>query len=309
MSSSRFITNPADITQASLSAILDREVQSVDVEHTGETSAGAYAHCVADGERLFIKWTRPDRYSPRKVQSNQREVWFYDTMASLDAHACKCLAAHANDDGASTIVLEDLSETHVPWSKAPPDWAQQCVDALASMHARFWNAPELAVLAPNPEPVDAWRGRMHQRVDGMAQELALRESAELHQLVDLDLWDTFFVRATQDPRTIQHGDAHSRNFLYGEDGAVLIDWELVGMGVPVMDLMHLVVFDCQDQMDALTERYRARTPYDNDLFEFDWRAALLLAPLLASAFWQNGLRGEVLERRFELAMNALRRVS
>lgn len=251
-----------------------------------------------------MKWTRPDRYSPRKAHCNQREVWFYDAMASLDAHACRCLAAEADDEGASTIILEDLSATHVPWSEAPADWAEQCVDALASLHSRFWNDPQLAALAPNPEPLDAWRARMHKRTDGMAQELGLRDTTGLHEFVDLDLWDTFFVRAEQDPATIQHGDAHSRNFMFGENGAVLIDWELVGMGVPVMDLMHLVVFDCQDRMDMLAEGYVAQTPYDKDLFEADWHAALLLSPLLASAFWQNGLRGDELQRRYELAMVA-----
>jgi len=35
--------------------------------------------------------------------------------------------------------------------------------------------------------------------------------------------------------------------------------------------------------------------------------ALLLAPLLASAFWQNGLRGDRLKERFDFAMAAKRK--
>jgi len=308
MSSDYFITGPADITAASLSELLDGEVRSVMVTRTGETSSGAYAHVVADGERLFIKWTRPDRYTPRKAEANNREIWFYETLGSLDVHACRCLAGRADDKGASTIILEDLSQTHVPFSAAPPGWEGQCVDALASLHAGFWNDPRLDVLRPQPEPLDAWRERMHKRVEGMAQELALPDTSELHELVDLGIWDEFFVRLERAPKTIQHGDSHSRNYLFGKEGAVLIDWELVGMGVPVIDLMHLLVFDCQPRMNELIERYRQQTPYEKDMFDADWRWALLLAPLLASAFWQNGLRGEVLARRFELAMAAMRHV-
>lgn len=302
-----FVTHVQDLTPGRLSNLLDINVRQVHVERTGETTSGGYAHCLVNDEKRFIKWTRQEAYTLRKAWSNKREVWFYRNLGAFDVHACRCLAAYANDEGASTIILEDISATHSPWTPALPNWEAQCVDALAALHSSFWNDPRLDSLLPEAEALEAWRSRMHQRVEGMAQELALADSSELHELVDLPLWAKWFERAERQPLTIQHGDAHARNFLYTDDEAVLIDWELLGAGIPVMDLMHLLVFDGFAKMDALVPRYLSRTPYEPSEFDSDWHMALLLAPLLASAFWQNGLRGNKLKERFDLAMAAKRR--
>ncbi|MBD3647364.1 MAG: phosphotransferase [Pseudomonadales bacterium] len=305
--SDHFITGTEDLTPDRLSSLLDIDVRQLRVERTGETTSGGHAHCQINNDKRFIKWTRPEAYTPRKARANQREVWFYRNLGTFDMHACRCIAAYANDEGASTIILEDISATHTPWTPALPDWEPKCVDALAALHSRFWNDPRLDALLPETEALDAWRARMHHRVEGMARELALADSSELHELVDLPIWAKWFERAETQPLTIQHGDAHSRNFLFTDNEAVLIDWELLGAGVPVMDLMHLLVFDAFAKIDELVPRYLSQTPYETSEFESDWHMALLLAPLLASAFWQNGLRAHRLKERFDFAMAAKHR--
>jgi aminoglycoside phosphotransferase (APT) family kinase protein len=306
-----FIAESEDITSEKLSRLLEQPIKTVQILKTGQTNMGAFAHLIADDRKLFVKWTRPDGYSSRKAQFNQREVWFSKLQKELDIPTVKCFAALANDEGASTIILDDLSSTHAQWEPGLPAWEQQCVDALAALHSGFWNDRRLEPLRRNvdPEPVEEWQTRMRHRVDGMLAELGSSDKSELHELINQPLWEDYFDRARKQPLTILHGDPHPRNFLYSAREAVLIDWELVGVGVPVVeDLMHLIVFSCMSKHQELIERYQTRTPYGKDQFEYDWRTALCLSPLLASAFWANGMRGERLKDAYESSLQAKRLV-
>lgn len=306
-----FITKSEDITADKLSRLLEQPIKIVQILKTGQTNMGAFAHLIADNRMLFIKWTRPDSYSSRKAQFNRRAVWFSKLQEGLDIPAVKYFAALANDEGASTIILEDLSSTHTQWTPNLPAWEQHCVDNLSALHSGFWNDPRLDEIKPNvdPETVGEWRIRMRHRVDGMFSELGLSDKVEMHDLINQPLWEDYFDRVRKQPLTILHGDPHPRNFLYSTSEAVLIDWELVRLGVPtVEDLMHLIVFSCLQKHKELIARYQRQTPYEEEQFEYDWRIALCLSPLLATAFWATGMRGKRLTVAYESSLQAKRLV-
>ena len=302
-----FVTDSADISPERLSLLLARKIARVAILRTGETSKRAYAHIAADGDSFFVKWTRPQEYSKRKAHANRREVWFYQTLGDSDLPASRCFAALADDAGASTLILEDLSDIYTPWTTQTRNWEHQCVDALATLHARFWNDPRLEILARDTvESLDDWRSRMHGRVEGMSDDLGGRDISAIQKLIDSPAWQDYFARSQRHPLTIQHSDTHRFNFMYSEQGAVLVDWELVEIGVPTVDLAQFIVFNCLSRRDELVERYRGQTPYDMHQFENDWRMALCLCPLLVSAFWQNGMRGNRLHEAFDASLTAIR---
>ncbi|MEM7019465.1 MAG: aminoglycoside phosphotransferase family protein [Pseudomonadota bacterium] len=306
----QYITNAQEISPAVLSALLDRQISQVELSKTGETLNGAFAHVTADGEMLFIKWTKPKSYSKRKAYFNQREVWFYQTLDTSDIPVPHCFFAHADEAGASTIILEDISHSHSAWAEDTPNWEIQCIDTLASLHSKLWNDPRLELIQQGQPDIniEAWRKNLHPRVQGMADELGVADAAELHALVDHPMWEKYMQRAKRAPQTLLHSDTHRMNFLHSEHGAILIDWELLQSGVPANDLMQFVIFNCPSKQDELIKRYKAQTHYSLDEFNADWKTSVCLSPLYVSAFWQNGVCGERLETLFECSMRATRKV-
>ena len=110
----------------------------------------------------------------------------------------------------------------------------------------------------------------------------------MHDLINQPLWEDYFDRVRKQPLTILHGDPHPRNFLYSTSEAVLIDWELVRLGVPtVEDLMHLIVFSCLQKHKELIARYQRQTPYEEEQFEYDWRIAILLKSIACYSLLGN----------------------
>ena len=131
----------------------------------------------------------------------------------------RCLATV--EDG--TIVLEDLRATHdhPPWPIPPSrQQAETAIDALAHVHARYWEASTLGNTIGQPHTEQS----LTSMVNGVAASLPAfmdafgealtADGREVYEQVfssSLKPW----LRLT-DPRalTVIHGDAHSWNFLF-----------------------------------------------------------------------------------------------
>ncbi len=186
--------------------------------------------------------------------ANAREVDFYHSLAQThDLPVPLCY--HADYDpasGTSIVLLQDLG-THrsVPFIKGcgPAD-ATNVVKALAQIHAKWWNHPDLA------------------RVNGSAilTEFPLRTlwptyaPALRNMLQDIDLPkdflalgkhiaqnDTAIFTAMMDdgPITCLHRDLQIDNVMFGtksaRGAAILLDWQFAGKGRGAYDLAYFLI--------------------------------------------------------------------
>jgi len=183
------------------------------------------------------------------------EVQFYRDVAPIltSPPLVRCLAVLENSDtNRETIVLEDLRATHdhPDWPIPPPvNQSEQAIDALAHLHARYWEAPTLghSIGKLNTE----------ESLTAMVRGIAAHLSWFFDQLGDSltpdvsKLYERVFASSLKpwmrltDPRalTLTHGDAHSWNFLFPRSGrgpAYLFDWQLWHVDVGARDLAFLI---------------------------------------------------------------------
>lgn len=307
----RLVLSPSDLTPEVLSPILGADIRSVEVLRTATTLAGAFAIVRVDGRPRFVKWTRPESRSPAKTDRNRRECRLL-TTADLpsDLPVPRCYAAVATDDGSSTIVLDDLSQSWAPRTPETPHWRERAVDALAVLHAAFVDTGRRVPFAQPAPDVDDVRRRLRGRLDEMTATEAVgsEQLAILTRLVEASDWEGAVTRvADGDHVTLLHGDAHAGNFLFEREGAraMLVDWELVEVGIPTDDLAMLLGFYGPRDLSPLLDRYRKAAGASEDDFESDWRQSVLRLPLVVTAFWQNGARGKQLRDALSRALARL----
>jgi hypothetical protein len=112
---------------------------------------------------LFLKLPRADRPLALTAAMGAREVAFYTRVApAVAVPVPRCLAAAETEGGGWHLLLEDLSATHgqPEWPVPPPVWhCQGAVDALAALHAAWWDHARLEVDLGRPvSPAEAAAG-------------------------------------------------------------------------------------------------------------------------------------------------------
>ncbi len=225
-----------------------------------------------------------------------REGAFYSRIwPDVGARTPACyFAAHQAESGRSVLLLEDLRTARFgdaarSWSQAE---AESIVDALAGLHARWWNSPNLDLLAWLPPYGD---------VGPQLEKLPARRIVFMERfgpMVSRDLDDLTLGlgqqvagrlrRLSARPQTLLHGDLHLDNvaFLNGESGQpVLLDWQCVAKGLGVVDLACFISTGSPEERRAseqsLLERYHAGlaaagvTGYSLETVMHDYRVALL----------------------------------
>lgn len=263
---------------------------------------------------------------------NSSELQFYRLLAPVlgTPPLVRCYAATEHDDDEPGIlVLEDLRATHdhPPWPIPPSrKESEAAVDALARVHAQFWEALALGDTI----------GRSHTRasltamVEGIAAHLpaffdavgeALTSDAR-HVLErvfssSLEPW----LRLT-DPRalTVIHGDAHTWNFLFprsGEGAALLIDWQLWHIDVGARDLAFFMALHWYPNRRAALERpllrhyhdcllERGVENYSFDELWLDYRRCCVRNLTIPILFWSRGMKPEGWWHRLKCALASYR---
>lgn len=100
-------------------------------------------------ERLIVKADIEEfgRGPVANVLFNEPRV-YRDIIPSLGVEAPRVFAAEPGDNGPSYTVMEDLTERDVQFlylgNPLTPDVAARFLESLAKIHARWWNAPEIA---------------------------------------------------------------------------------------------------------------------------------------------------------------------
>ena len=186
--------------------------------------------------------------------ANGREVAFYRSLAqSSGMPVPRCF--HAKFDpktGASVLLLQDLSTYRsVPFTDGcgPAD-AKRLVEALADVHAKWWNSPALTRLNGAAILTELRFSQLWQRYPNSLKSL----------LQDVDL-PPEFVRigdhiATHEaaifaeqpetaPITRLHRDVQSDNIMFAPasagGAAILLDWQLTGKGRGAYDVGYFLI--------------------------------------------------------------------
>jgi len=214
---------------------------------------------LADGRRrrAIIKLCRPDA----PLQPLYRnEVAFYTVVQPvLEIEVPTVLGAEFDEpSGTFALMLEDLREREARFPDVTTpvslDEVRSLLDVLASLHARFWQNPELldrfACIKPHVEG-DLFRFFMAPDSVPMlvraeiAEEQFKREMVEAIGTTEVALYDA--VRRVQHhqaslPFTLCHGDCHIGNtYLLPQGRAGLLDWQLAARGYFMHDISYLII--------------------------------------------------------------------
>ena len=204
--------------------------------------------------RLFLKFSLPEH--PVSTPESGAEVLFYRHVAPRTAGPLvRCFdAVFSAERGRLHVLLEDPSDTHFsePPSQLPPrrDHCFGMVDAIAAVHAAWWERPPWEVLGlrqPDQPVIDARiadvRGRIGRFVDFLGDRLSPERRA-MYRTV-LEGLPRLYRRLLEGRAyTVVHDDLHAGNVLYPRDPRVesvrLIDWQTWHIDLGPKDLAHMM---------------------------------------------------------------------
>ena len=184
----------------------------------------------------------------------KREVRFFNEIASsTPLRVPRCYHSDLSDDGAFVLVLEDLNNEFEVGDQvvgATVSQAEDIIDALAKLHAAWWEHDDLDELTWLPEPnspeylaavpaiysaglpvLEAdWADRLPHGAVPMAQRLEPRFVELIH-------------RMASGPRTFAHSDTRLDNLFFARDGSgdvAFIDFQLSLRQRGAADIAYLI---------------------------------------------------------------------
>ena len=224
-------------------------VSRLEVAYTAGAAAGAPAH-------LFLKLSNHDFPLDAPRDRPPAEIVFYTTVVPEmhDPPVVRCYdTAYSPDTGRSHLLLEDLTGTHrQPSPHLPPTFAEseREVDALAAVHAQWWEHPRLGneigrllgagdvegIARRNASDFERFADALGDRLSPARRRLYVKVIAAFPEP-----WERL---TDAKGLTLTHGDAHFGNFLHPLDArggrTYLIDWQLWHPHIGPRDLAYMM---------------------------------------------------------------------
>lgn len=167
----------------------------------------------------------------RKLSSFINEQTFYQAHASSLKHIAKTplWLATKNTDEAMVMVLQDVDAVGYDqrYYQLNDTRFTQCLHWLARFHAYF------LVYARDPT---LWPRGNYWHLDTRQDEFAMMAEGELKQ--QAQALDKVLVNAQY--QTLIHGDAKVANFCFSDARCLALDFQYVGAGVGVVDVMYFL---------------------------------------------------------------------
>ncbi len=309
---------------------------AVQLEHKTTVSTLAFARVAYSADappglpsNVVVKQSLAAGGSPNVAPA---EIDFYRRLAPAAPASplARCLAAIDGDGKRGPLlVLEDLRATHdhKPWPMPPSEHqAEAAVDALASIHACWWEHAELGRSVGCAHTVES----LNAMVAGVASMLPgfLETVGDAIPTASRRLYERVFSSSLApwirlaDPRalTVTHGDAHPWNFLFpraGSGPAVLLDWQLWHVDVGARDLAFLIALhwypDRRRELELpLLHRYHDRLEparvlgYSFADLLLDYRRSVVRNLTFPVLLWNRGLAPEAWFHRLHCTLAAYR---
>ncbi|HZG43846.1 MAG TPA: hypothetical protein VEY93_12845, partial [Longimicrobium sp.] len=234
-------------------------------------------------------------------------------------------AAYSTETGTAHVLLEDVSETHTQTNAPLPPTLRDCelaIDCLAQLHAHFWEHPQLGTeigkLTSEREfesLAQTLRAHLTGFTDFLGDRLPAERIAIYERVLDgpMHPWRRMLKA---EGLTLSHGDAHWWNFLYPRDDtddngdddathtALIFDWHLWHVDIPLKDLAFMIAFNWYPQRRArleqkLLRRYHAAL-VERGVKNFSWtdcwhdyRQAVIRELFVPVWQWSSGMRPAV----------------
>ena len=230
--------------------------------------------------------------------------------------------------GAFVLLLEDLGryERGDQVAGISVRRAERVIDALAGLHAAWWERPELFELDWLPTSADPaylsavppiyaaglvvlerdWALRVGENAVSLARDVAA-------------VFDDVIRRTARRPNTFVHGDARLDNLFFDGDDPILLDWQLAVRGRGPLDIAYLIgssmnVEDQGPNWERLLHRYHDAlmaggvSAYAWEQCLRDYRESVLyltVGPMsLIGTFGTGNERGNAMAEAFTLRMFA-----
>lgn len=244
--------------------------------------------------------------------NNRREVSLYsDLVAKSDLPVPRCYYGDFDDEtGATIILLQDLGHYRMVEFVTGCDLndARHAVQALAGIHAQFWEDPRIQLLsgADIDFPIDELWSQYPAAVAELLPDFVI--SPQLFAIGDMvvaniiPLLNQIFETA---PITCIHRDCHVDNILFStnedDEPALILDWQSVGKGRGVYDIAYFLITSVptaqrrQMEQDLLREYYTSLRQHGVENYSFeqcwvDYRLAStgkLLGTVIATVLLDN----------------------
>jgi hypothetical protein len=200
---------------------------------------------------LIAKFSPPDAVQARTFAwANGQEVAFYQGMTRPGLPVPEChFAGFDPETGASLIVLQDIpSHNAVAFEQGlAVTEARAVIDALARLHATYWDSPVLksldgAGLVTHLDLAACWDA-YPAAVAGLLGGLSLPPAFRILGDHIVAHRDRIFADLLETgPATCLHRDVQADNILFDDKGqAMLFDWQLMGKGAGAVDLAYLLI--------------------------------------------------------------------
>lgn len=276
--------------------------------------------------RLFLKLSSPGSWAADIPEMGKLEVRFYNAIANraADLPVPFCYdAVYSEEMGKFHLLLEDLSKTHFPLQAPLPPTRAQCeqvVDALARLHAHWWQHPALDRRTGEfADDDDVWDftlglGEAFPRFVDFLGEGLFDDRRRMYERVIASAPDLAKRLTEGKAITLTHGDAHAWNFLYPKDPTVntpcLVDWDCCRPSVGGEDLAFLIGLfwfpERRTRMEQdLVRRYHGRllergvSSYDWDACWHDYRWGVIRNLFRPIGWWLEGMTAELWWPRLE----------
>ncbi|MDH5673173.1 MAG: ecdysteroid 22-kinase family protein [Myxococcales bacterium] len=286
------------------------ELSSEPVGEQGQTGEVAKLTLRYEGERgqapLSLVAKVPPPFEQIRQQMHamglyQREVRFYQDIgdeAGISVPHCY-FAGIDDDSGDFLLLLEDMSACREGdfWLGSLED-TRTAVDALAGMHARWWNSPKLVEFPWLVQHDDAdynvtmlgavIKGTLPVVEQRFAEHFTgyIRDAARKLE----ENWASLTTWQPEWPFTLTHNDYHPKQFFFPTEAGgrfAVFDWQSVASSAPTNDLARILIYGLRP--DALREhraellaRYRRGLSergvnYDAKQLEYDCRKSMLFS--------------------------------
>lgn len=187
----------------------------------------------------------------------KREVYFYNSVSGHADHlpSVRCYqAVYSDEQDRYHVLLDDLTDTHfaLPPMQMPPlgHHCDMIIDALAHLHAHYWNHPQLGELGTfiDEDEIDGFTVAAREQYQGFTDFLADRLPDHRRAIYEMAIngLPALMRRRLLDRRdmTIVFEDVHAGNFLYPRDPAQhtlkMIDWEQWCVNIGTHDLARMM---------------------------------------------------------------------
>ncbi|HLS75503.1 MAG TPA: phosphotransferase [Nocardia sp.] len=202
---------------------------------------------------LFVKMV-PSNYLQHVLMNlfrlGMKEIIAYRALGDTPpVRIPRChVARYSSARRRSILVLEDLSQTaefRTVVDSVTAEEAAAVVDALADLHAAFWNSPRFdADLRPlaRRSATEVRLGEMIRRqflaeIDGHAADLMpeqVKQQCRVFYQRGTDI-DAFWASV---PRTLTHGDTHLGNLFFEAGSPGFLDWQVAAAGPGIRDVAY-----------------------------------------------------------------------